>query len=230
MKMKHSNNETLMIAWCDNGLVDGKFANGLLTSAFSSGVPVNYITRIHGNQIARQRQEVFNHWADEIKTDWLFWIDSDIVLTTKTFKKIWELADKNNKPIVTGVYFLGKDGEVSLTQPMPSIYLDHEGSLDIHNVHPLPVDEIIKIDYAGFGLVLMHKSIIDKVRKVSDGYSLFLEDHTEETFLGEDISFFKKIKKANIPVYADTSAVAEHIKRFPIDINYYNLYWNSINK
>ena len=78
--MKHSNNETLMIAWCDNGLVDGKFANGLLTSAFSSGVPVNYITRIHGNQIARQRQEVFNHWADEIKTDWLFWIDSDIVV------------------------------------------------------------------------------------------------------------------------------------------------------
>lgn len=222
-------NESLMIAWCDNGLVDGKFANGLLTSVLGSGVPVNYIARIHGNQIARQRQEVFDHWADNIKTDWLFWIDSDIVLTPETFKKLWNLADKKEKPIVTGVYFVAADGEVSMSQPLPAIYLDHEGSIDIHNVHPLPKDEIIKVDYAGFGLILMHKSIVEKMRGVSDGYSLFLEEHTEQSFLGEDISFFRKLKKTNLPLYAHTGAVAEHVKRFPIDINYYNLYWNSLN-
>lgn len=218
-----------MIAWCDNGLVDGKFANGLLTSVLGSGVPVNYIARIHGNQIARQRQEVFDHWADNIKTDWLFWVDSDIVLTPETFKKLWNLADKKEKPIVTGVYFVAADGEVSMSQPLPAIYLDHEGSIDIHNVHPLPKDEVIKVDYAGFGLVLMHKSIVEKMRSVSDGYSLFLEEHTEQSFLGEDISFFRKLKKTNLPLYAHTGAVAEHVKRFPIDINYYNLYWNSLN-
>jgi len=222
-------NESLMIAWCDNGLVDGKFANGLLTSVLGSGVPVNYIARIHGNQIARQRQEVFDHWADNIKTDWLFWVDSDIVLTPETFKKLWNLADKKEKPIVTGVYFVAADGEVSMSQPLPAIYLDHEGSIDIHNIHPLPKDEVIKVDYAGFGLVLMHKSIVEKMRSVSDGYSLFLEEHTEQSFLGEDISFFRKLKKTNLPLYAHTGAVAEHVKRFPIDINYYNLYWNSLN-
>ena len=96
--MKHKN-ETLMLAWCDSGLVDGKFANGLLTSILGSGVPVNYIARIHGNQIARQRQEMFDHWANDIKTDWLFWIDSDIMLTPETFKRLWNLADKKEKPV-----------------------------------------------------------------------------------------------------------------------------------
>ena len=101
--MPHSSKETLSIGWCDNGMVDGKFNEGLVYSimmAPSVGVPVNNAIRIKGNQIARQRMQLFDAWADQAKTDWLLWVDSDVVLTKEVLKLLWETADKVSRPVV----------------------------------------------------------------------------------------------------------------------------------
>ena len=52
--------ETISIAWCDNGNVDGKFTQGIVDVLLHSGVKFETSIRSQGNQIARQREKVIN--------------------------------------------------------------------------------------------------------------------------------------------------------------------------
>ena len=233
-QLPHSSKETLSISWCDNGVTDGKFTEGLVYTmlmAHTVGVPINNAMRVKGNQISRQRMELFNLWADHSKTDWLLWVDSDIVLTKEVLKLLWDTADKVTRPVVTGVYFVWKDSINNLPVPMPTIFKDGRHKYEIEYIHPLPENEIIEIDSAGFGCVLMHKSIIPKLREKFPDKSFFHEnDLTEDKFIGEDIIFFKLLKETGVKLYAHTGALVTHMKTIPFDISYYALFWTAYNK
>jgi hypothetical protein len=229
--MTHSKNETMSIGWCDNGLVDGRFVDGLISTIMTANLHNIKITnkvRVSGNQIGRQRQILFDNWADKIKTDWLLWVDSDIVLTLDVLKMLWDAADQLTKPVVVGLYFVSNENEQSLMQPLPSIFNETKDEHRISYINPIPENKIIKIDCAGFGIVLMHKTVINKMRKNNLGYSLFAEkEYLDEKYVSEDIVFFRKLKEIGIQLYAHTGAVVQHMKRFSFDKNYYDVYWNA---
>jgi len=228
--MAHGSNEVLSIGWCDNGLVDGKFAEGLMYTTLTAPnkkIPVGNAIRVQGNQIGRQRQALMDMWYDHIKTEWLLWVDSDIVLELDVLEKLWKLADKNTHPVVSGVYFISKQMESSLMQPMPALF-NEVSEYEIRYVHPLPKDEVIKVDCAGLGLTLMHRSVVPKLRAISPDYSVFAEkEGIGNKFVGEDIIFFRNLKKAGVDVHAHTGARVKHMKRFAYDDNYYALYWQA---
>jgi len=232
--MAHSSKETVALAWCDGGLVDGRFMDSmLLTMMNAPKIGMNIINkiRVNGNQIGRQRQVLFDNWADVTKTDWLLWVDSDIVLTPDSLKLVWGAADKISKPVVSGTYFVSKENERSLMQPFPALFKEGSNKNELQIIHPLPQNELIKVDSAGFGFLLMHKSIIPKMREVSPDYSLFAEEEgLADKYISEDIVFFRKLKAAGVDLYAHTGALVQHMKRFSFDINYYNLYWNGLHK
>jgi hypothetical protein len=221
--------EMISVGWCDNGMVNGDFADGLLSVSLLAphlGFPIMRTIRVHGNQIGRQRQKLLDFWYNELKTDWLFWIDSDIVLTPEIWKTLCSVADKEKYPLLTGVYFIAKEKEGSLPVIMPCIFSDVDQGF-VKHCHPLPSNEIIKVDSAGMGLVMMHRDIVTKLKEKhgQDSY-LFEEIKLEkDQFIGEDISFFRKCKEANIDLYAHTGIIAKHIKHFPFDKDYYNLFW-----
>lgn len=220
---------SITIAWCDNGMVDGKFAEGMVALALqapANNIQISHSARVAGNQIGRQRQALFDHWADNIKSDWILWVDSDIVVDISIVAQLLEAADAKERPIVSGVYFISKQAEGTLGNPMPAIFTE-VNETNIRHLHPLPKDELVKIDSAGMGLVLMHKSIVPKLREVFPNQSLFAEiENLGDKYVGEDIVFFQKVKKASIPVFAWTGALVKHMKRFSFDVDYYSLYWN----
>ena len=230
--LNNKNNETVTFAWIDNGLVDGKFADSLINTIFklkNDNVNITGSFRVSGNQIPRQRQTLIDYWYNNIKSDWILWLDSDIIVTPESFKLLWESADKELKPVVCGVYFISKQSELSLMEPMPSIFMDTENKYVTQTIYPLPENQLIPVDTSGFGFVLMHKSIIPKVVNISKNLSVFAENQEiGNNFISEDISFFRKLKKCGIQLYAHTGALVEHMKRFSLDINYYNLYWADI--
>ena len=232
--MAHSSKETVALAWCDGGLVDGRFMDSMLLTMMNApkiGINIVNKIRVTGNQIGRQRQVLFDNWADVTKTDWLLWVDSDIVLTPDSLKLVWNAADKVSKPVVSGTYFVSKENERSLMQPFPALFKEGSNKNELQIIHPLPQNELIKVDSAGFGFLLMHKSIIPKMREVSPDYSLFAEEEgLADKYISEDIVFFRKLKAAGIDLYAHTGALVQHMKRFSFDINYYNLYWNGLHK
>ena len=225
-----SSKDTLTIGWCDGGMVDGKFTQGLMYTILEApkqGINVTQAVRVHGNQIGRQRQALFDGWADQLDTDWLLWVDSDIVLTIDLLKKLWEAANKVIKPVVSGIYFISKQDEGTLTYPLPQIFNDVD-EFTIKHIHPLPDNEIIQIDCAGMGLVLMHRSVVDTLREKFPGESMFAEKEAPgDKYVSEDVVFFRKLKAAGVPVYAHTGARAKHMKRFDFDDNYYALWWNN---
>lgn len=222
--------ETVTIGWCDNGSTDGKFVEGLvdvILTGQKSGVKISSSIRVEGNQIGRQRQVLFDAWDSSIKSDWLLCVDSDIVLTIDVLKKLWESADKENHKVVSGVYFISKHVDKSLAVPLPALF-NEVSEYQIEYVHPLPVEELIKCDYAGLGLTLMHKSIIPILKKAYPNQSVFAEQEgLGNEFVSEDVAFFRKLKKSGIQLYAHTGAVVTHVKKFALDYGYYSLYWNS---
>lgn len=222
-------NETITLAWCDNGSTEGKFTESIATillEAHEFKAPILNFIRVQGNQIGRQRQAAFDMWADQIKTDWILWIDSDIHISPKELKLMIDSADEDHK-VVSGVYFIAKEYVNGLMEPMPAIF-DEVDKFAIKYHHPLPYNQLIKVDCAGMGLILMHKSIVEKLRKNNPSQSVFAEQEgIGDEYISEDIVFFRKLKKSGIQAYAHTGALADHIKRVPLNASYYMLYWNN---
>lgn len=224
--------DSVSIAWCDNGSVDGKFMHGVTNVITDSGVKFASTIRSGGNQIARQREHVIRYWYEKAKTDWLLWVDSDVVISPDKFLRLWNKKDKDKHPILTGVYFTSKNPEEPLMIPEPTVYefVDAGETIAIKPIHPLPKDKFIKVDAAGMGFVLMHRSAVEKIIESVPGAAMFMEAGTEKTFIGEDIYFFALCGKAGVEVWCDTGATVPHIKRFSFDEHYYNAFFGGVQE
>jgi hypothetical protein len=220
--------ETVSIAWCDNGMVDGKFMQGVTDVMLKSGVTFSSTLRSQGNQIARQRQTVIDYWYEKSKSDWLLWVDSDVVISPETFRLLWDNKDAKERPLVSGVYFTTDNPEEPLMIPMPTVFSftnKGDGTFGLSRVHPLPENKLIKVDAAGFGFILMHRSIVKKVKAVAPDGQMFMEMGRGTKFIGEDIFFFALCDKAEVPLHCHTGALAPHMKRFSFDKHYYNAFF-----
>ena len=221
-------NESITLCWCDNGTTDGKFTEGVVYAALTSQIPIKSAMRVQGNQIGRQRQVALETFYDKSDFDWILWVDSDIVLTEDALQKVWMAADKNERPVVTGTYFISKENEQSLMAPYPAVFNWVEGQeYQIAYLHPLPKDVLVKVGSAGFGFVLMHRNAITKMRQVHGAKPYFNETGVGEQFVSEDINFFRMMHQAGVPLYTHTGAVVKHIKRFALDVEYYKFFWNN---
>ena len=218
--------DTVAIAWCDNGMVDGKFMQGVTDVMLHSGANVVTTLRSQGNQIARQRDKVINYWYDNNKSDWLFWVDSDVVVSPDTFNILWDSKDVKERPIVSGVYFTTDQPEEPLMTPLPTLFnfVNTDEAVGVARIHPMPKNQLIQIGAAGMGFVLMHRSVVERIREVIPEAPLFSDIGHGKNFLGEDIYFFALCDKADIPVWAHTGATAPHMKRFSFDEHYYNAF------
>jgi len=220
-------NDNIIVCWCDNGTTDGKFTEGLVYSVITAGIPIRSAMRVQGNQIGRQRQNAFDYWMDHTDFPWILWVDSDIVLTEKALKLVWNECDPTTKPVVSGTYFVSKENEQSLMTPYPALFSWTDDLHKIGYIHPLPANALVKVGAAGFGFVMMHRSAGDKMRAKFGKVPFFNETGVGEQFVSEDINFFRMMAQADVPLYAHTGAVVQHMKRFSFDLEFYKLFWNN---
>jgi glycosyltransferase involved in cell wall biosynthesis len=217
--------ETVSLAWCDNGNVDGLFMLGVTDVLLQSGVKFVSTIRSQGNQIARQRDRLINHWYDSNKADWLLWVDSDVVISPETFRLLWNNKDRLARPMITGVYFTSDNPEEPLMIPLPTLFMFEDDKetdkLISKRIHPLPENKLIKVDAAGMGFILMHRDVVSRVREKMGDVRLFAELGKADSFLGEDIYFFALCHQLGIPLWCHTGALAPHMKRFSFDYHYY---------
>lgn len=231
--MSHSVKERITIGWCDGGMVEGRFMSGVVNTVIEAPKhKLNIINtiRVQGNQIARQRQSLWDFWTKLSDSEWLLWVDSDIVITPQIVNMLWEVADKKTKPVVTGTYFVSGENEQTMMEPVPALYMETGDPYRTQIIHPLPANQVIPVDVAGFGLMLMHRSIIEPVKAAAGDISVFGENQqAADKFISEDVSFCRNLKKAGIQLYAHTGATVQHMKKFSFDQNYYNVYWGAVN-
>lgn len=224
---KNKPNDQIIVCWCDNGNVDGKFAEGLVYSILGSDLPISSAMRVQGNQIGRQRQTAFDFWYDKTDFDWVLWVDSDIVLTNDALEKVWRSADPVTRPVVSGVYFISKENERSLMTPYPAVFNFTDNEYQIGYIHPLPADVLIRCEAAGFGFVLMHRNAAKQMRAKHGSIPFFNETGVGDQFVSEDINFFKLMRDAEVPLHCHTGATVQHMKRFSFDLEFYKMFWNN---
>lgn len=216
--------DSLTIAWCDNGLVDGMFMQGVTDVILRSGINIVTTLRSSGNQIARQRERVITTWYEQNKSEWILWVDSDVVISPDKFKILWDAKDAIERPIVNGVYFTSDTPEESLMVPWATLFNWTSDKTKLARVHPMPKNKLIKIGAAGMGFTLMHRNAIKTIKEKLGAVLLFTEVNGFKAFTGEDIYFYSLCDRAGVPVYAHTGATVPHMKRFSFDEMYYDAF------
>jgi len=147
-----------------------------------------------------QIRNLIAHYTQENNFDYLFSVDSDIVLPSNTLVKMLN----EDFDIISGVYLQRKEHV-----KIPELYKNNnrggQSNLDISEIRD---PRIIEIDGCGFGCVLIKSSVLQLI-----GYPQF-EYHNTLDFqytISEDVDFCRKAKNKGIKIFADTSIQCSHI-------------------
>jgi hypothetical protein len=216
-----SNNE-ITIGWIDNGTTEGKFTRGLVDVLITCPLPLQHYLHVQGSVIATNRKMLLDIWTNQCYSDWLLWVDSDIVLNAEAILKIRESAHPVDRPIVSGTYFLlhQQDGFEPFAEP--ALYTSSDEGDHLYNsLKDMPQDSLIKIDSAGFGFVLMHRNAIVRMINHHGDIDFFEKKPNQKNHSAEDFSFFANVKEAGIQLYGHTGAIVDHIKKIPVNASYY---------
>lgn len=139
--------------------------------------------------------------------DYLFSVDSDIILPKNALKKLLE----HDRDIVSGIYRQRKD------QQIIEIY-GHTESGGVSNIpfHLLENKGVVRIAACGFGCVLVKKQVLEKVGYPQFEYYSAL-DH--KNTVSEDVDFCMKAINKGFKVWADTDLICDHIGSRVFSIN-----------
>ena len=175
-------------------------------SIYNLDVPGGYevdFQFFYGYQIDQIRN-LIAHWTVTKNYDYLFSVDSDIVLPPDALRKM--LA--HDKDIISGVYLQRVEvptPELFRMRTMPEVGMRH---LTLHEVQSAEASNpLLWIDACGFGCVLVKREVFAAV-----GYPYFTYhsalDHANT--VSEDVDFCFKAVKIGFQLFADTTIRCQH--------------------
>ena len=225
MKSAHK----VSIGSCDPGTVNGAFAYRLIQLAQARSVRLGPFVRVKGSGLlSKQRNRVVKQFLDGTKSDWLLLIDSDEQLSLEAFDKLLETAHDKERPVVAGLVFAGFGIEGGpYPKPVPAIFQDApEGFLPFYKYDK---DSVFEIDAAGTGCLLIHRSVLEKMRETADknqgtDWCWFWDGPVDGNWIGEDLLFCRRIRALGFPIYVNTGAILPHQKSYWLDERHHQLW------
>jgi len=225
MKSAHK----VSIGSCDPGTVNGAFAYRLIQLAQARSARLGPFVRVKGSGLlSKQRNRVVKQFLDGTKSDWLLLIDSDEQLTLEAFDKLLETAHDKERPVVAGLVFAGFGIEgAPYPKPVPAIFQDApEGFLPLYKYDK---DSVFEIDAAGTGCLLIHRSVLEKMRETADknqgpDWCWFWDGPVNGNWIGEDLLFCRRIRALGFPIYVNTGAILPHQKSYWLDERHHQLW------
>jgi GT2 family glycosyltransferase len=178
--------------------------------------------------LSKQRNRVVKQFLDGTKSDWLLLIDSDEQLSLEAFDKLLETAHDKERPVVAGLVFAGFGIEgAPYPKPVPAIFQDApEGFLPLYKYDK---DSVFEIDAAGTGCLLIHRSVLEKMRETADknqgpDWCWFWDGPVDGNWIGEDLLFCRRIRALGFPIYVNTGAILPHQKSYWLDERHHQLW------
>lgn len=154
----------------------------------------------------------------KIKYDYLMWIDSDIVFNTDLFLRLLKI----DKPIVSGWYCqpsVGSDGS-NLTPVVEQMDQQHwEKFGEYEHITALKMQEFkqpFKVDYIGFGWVLIKKGVFEKLEYPWFAPRLRKVNEEVQDLCSEDVAFCLDVKAKGLDVWVDPACRVGHEKTLVI--------------
>jgi FkbM family methyltransferase len=174
-------------------------------SIYDLEIPDGYVTQLqhfYGYTIEQIRNLIAD-WG--LHFDYLFCVDSDIVLPTDTLTKMLA-ADKD---VISGVYIQRKEGV-----EIPELYQSNaHGGVSNISLAQIAKPDLYKIAACGFGGVLIKNKVLVKMGYPHFYYTSAL-DH--KNTVSEDVFFCKKARENGFTIWVDSSIIFDHCgtKRF----------------
>lgn len=225
MKSAHK----VSIGSCDPGTVNGAFAYRLIQLAQARSARLGPFVRVKGSGLlSKQRNRVVKQFLDGTKSDWLLLIDSDEQLSLEAFDKLLETAHDKERPVVAGLVFAGFGVEgAPYPKPVPAIFQDApEGFLPLYKYDK---NSVFEIDAAGTGCLLIHRSVLEKMRETADknqgtDWCWFWDGPVDGNWIGEDLLFCRRIRALGFPIYVNTGAILPHQKSYWLEERHHELW------
>jgi len=215
--------DRVTFSWIDPGLVEGLFATSMVELFRARPARLAGFLRVEGGLISRLRNDVVRTFLDHQPAEWLLMVDSDEQLSVEAFDKLIATAHATERPVVAGLYFgtlPNPDG--LLPTPVPHLYRRFEDGLMMEALWDYPPDSVIEVDGAGTGCLLVHRSVLEKIRETADpnegtDWCWFRDGPLQGAWLGEDLYFCRRIRSLGFPIHAHTGAILPHRRKYWLD-------------
>lgn len=150
------------------------------------------------SKIVDNRNKIIQH-AIEKKYDYLFFVDTDVLLPTDAIEKLLSVK----QPITSGVYLgaLPVQGEIKIA-PVLFEFSDKKDYIKIIPLNEVLDELVFGIAACGFGCCMIEREVIEKVKL----------RYNEQTKSGEDILFCADARKNfGYPVFVNTAVKCTHM-------------------
>jgi hypothetical protein len=205
------------------GMCTGRYSESLLTSVMAlinSGWHVEYGSLHNESLITKARNSLTTTFLAS-ECEYLFFIDADQSFDAQDVIRMLE----EKKDVIGGVIPLKTINWDSIKEAIKlevenlEYYTGHFNITSLEE-HPSKRNESFQVKYIGTGMILIHRSVFEKLKPLVQEYTFAKKKHLNYWFtnvdeknelLGEDYNFCELCKKINVPIYAAGYVNVSHI-------------------
>ena len=155
--------------------------------------------------------------AIQTDSDFVFWLDSDMVFEPDTLIRMMDTLEKNKLDILTGLYFR----RVPPYTPVLFDKLEMDGNIcNWSNFKTLPED-LFEVGGCGFGAVLMKTDVFFDVQARFGNMFAPIANN------GEDIAFCWRARQCGYKIYCDPKIELKHCGYITVGSEFYQAFKNS---
>lgn len=202
------------LGWVDGGMLHADFVDSLLNITAAAGPLIGDRVRVaSGCNISKARNELVRAFLDKTSNEWLWMLDTDLVLPVDALQQLLDVADPVQRPIVSGLYY-AMEGWDTLPPGMiglrPLIF-------DIHPEHVFTSrrefrhGDVLQVGGVPTGCLLVHRSVYERLDNQGQ-WPWFYEQVIQDRWVSEDLTFCLRAAAAGIPVHIHTGVDCQHIK------------------
>lgn len=179
----------------------GNSLTGLIAHSLGQGLEIGRLATFRDN-ITFARNKISSEFMEMEDADYLFFLDDDMVFNKELLVNLLQ----HEKKIVGGLTF--RRGEPH----EPSIYnLNNKDRLTYDPVFMWKPGELLELDALGMAATLIHRSVFEEMKSISQLHKDIWGFYDNLEFLGEDFRFCRKARDLDFKIYCDTGQVVGHI-------------------
>lgn len=174
------------------------------------------VPRVAGPLLDVYRNMCVQHFLSETEDSIFASFDSDMVLPSNTLEVLAPLCTEET-PVISGLYFMVLEEGIR-----PAIFnlkpKEQESGRIVQMMTPeetWPEDEIVECDASGAGVMLVHRSLLEKMAVTYGDPEPWFACHTfDHVKFGEDFTFGMRVKEMGHRWRVHTGLICGHVKNY----------------
>lgn len=207
--------DTVALGVIDPGSVGGAFAQDAFMLARARASRITSYIRVEGNLLSRQRNDLVSTFLQHSPSQWLLMLDTDHRFSVAMFDALIGAVHDAAVPVLGGAYFGVRPGPGLMPTPFPTFSREAADGGAYEPVVHYPTGRVIPVDALGTGCLIVHRQVLEAIRALNPeapDYCWFQDGPHEGEWMGEDVTFCRRVRAAGFPVHVHTGVVLPHSK------------------